>query len=850
MPELKNLFVQGKMNKDLDERLVPQGEYRDANNIDVSYSDGSNVGAIEPITGTVSVGVYTFDLTDAHCVGSVVDTENDKFYGLIYSPTVNLIVEYGPKDTPDARQVVLADTGSVLNFDPTRLITGINILDGILYFTDNYSEPKQVDIEYWKDLNNVSATVASGTAGNTTITLNEDISTKLQSLLDGGDNTVYVYGSGITQHATVTSISGTTLVVSSVSSTSAPGGTLMFSTLYTTPGLSEDRITVIKKSPLSAPTFNTLEPSLRGGNGTIGNTACTTAAVNFSTININGSVTGLVISTDGTASGDFANYQQDDIIALTYTYTDQYGVVQESIVRIEITETFSGSKTVDGILLTKTNNIINDTVSYTALLEEDDPLFELKFAKFAYRYKYTNGQYSSMSPFSLPAFIPGDYSYTAKEGFNTGMVNTVRQIILEGWITSPSSTNYEADIETIEVLYKDSVSNNIYIVDEVNKGQRIYVGNGTTTEFEVLNTDFNGDAPDTESGIEVYVNNVLIDNTNYTYPDTNPPLVVQGNKLTFTGNTGNTNELESGGAPKDGLEIKIIGVNFASTLEVKDEQIFKAIESNQLLRPFDSVPRKAKAQEVIANRLIYGNYQQNFNFIGTPIFTVNTGTRTDSLGQNLSLKSGRTYQVGITFKDEYGRETPVFTDKSGVIKIPYKNADLKQDFRVSTAVTPPTEATHYKYYIKEPSNPYYNIAASNLYEDKETGYLYLSFPSSEVNKVSEDDVLVLKKGTGDSPYKLTDKKFKVLSKLNDPPDFLAYKNEVVYSTNYLKFDIQYGQGIEQATKSPGRTPVPGHNTITIERAGRTSDDSSPNEIDSGFRDAITCLLYTSDAADD
>ena len=33
------------MNKDLDERLIPAGEYRDALNIEVSTSEASNVGA-------------------------------------------------------------------------------------------------------------------------------------------------------------------------------------------------------------------------------------------------------------------------------------------------------------------------------------------------------------------------------------------------------------------------------------------------------------------------------------------------------------------------------------------------------------------------------------------------------------------------------------------------------------------------------------------------------------------------------------------------------------------------------------------------------------------------------------
>ena len=33
MPELKNTFLEGKMNKDLDARLLKNGEYIDANNI-------------------------------------------------------------------------------------------------------------------------------------------------------------------------------------------------------------------------------------------------------------------------------------------------------------------------------------------------------------------------------------------------------------------------------------------------------------------------------------------------------------------------------------------------------------------------------------------------------------------------------------------------------------------------------------------------------------------------------------------------------------------------------------------------------------------------------------------------
>ena len=75
------------MNKDLDERLVPSGEYRDAMNIQVSTSEGSDVGAIENILGNE---IITSDpLVDAGsaCVGSVADEANDCLYYLVAGPS-------------------------------------------------------------------------------------------------------------------------------------------------------------------------------------------------------------------------------------------------------------------------------------------------------------------------------------------------------------------------------------------------------------------------------------------------------------------------------------------------------------------------------------------------------------------------------------------------------------------------------------------------------------------------------------------------------------------------------------------------------------------------------------------
>ena len=53
MPEIKHNFTGGKMNKDLDERLVKNGEYRDAMNIQVRTTDGGDSGSVQNIKGNV-----------------------------------------------------------------------------------------------------------------------------------------------------------------------------------------------------------------------------------------------------------------------------------------------------------------------------------------------------------------------------------------------------------------------------------------------------------------------------------------------------------------------------------------------------------------------------------------------------------------------------------------------------------------------------------------------------------------------------------------------------------------------------------------------------------------------------
>ena len=83
MPDIKHNFTGGKMNKDLDDRLIPNGEYRDAMNIQVQTSEGSEVGTIQNILGNNFGCDYTSPNfnnpvpTGSITVGSVSDEKND-----------------------------------------------------------------------------------------------------------------------------------------------------------------------------------------------------------------------------------------------------------------------------------------------------------------------------------------------------------------------------------------------------------------------------------------------------------------------------------------------------------------------------------------------------------------------------------------------------------------------------------------------------------------------------------------------------------------------------------------------------------------------------------------------------
>lgn len=142
-------FTAGVMNKSVDERLVPDGEYIDALNIRLNSTEGSGVGTVENALGNVKVTNLTHNNIPLHptavCIGAFEDGINETIYWFVHSPVdnVDMIVSYNEITTNLVYHVV---STSVLNFSRSNLITQVNKIEDLLFFTDGSNPPRKINV--------------------------------------------------------------------------------------------------------------------------------------------------------------------------------------------------------------------------------------------------------------------------------------------------------------------------------------------------------------------------------------------------------------------------------------------------------------------------------------------------------------------------------------------------------------------------------------------------------------------------------------------------------------------------------------------------------------------------------
>ena len=80
MPKLNNNFLKGKMNLDLDDKIIPKGEYREAGNISVTKSEGSDSGTVEQLKGFEKITNFSSDssLDGSAVIGAYFDNNKKR----------------------------------------------------------------------------------------------------------------------------------------------------------------------------------------------------------------------------------------------------------------------------------------------------------------------------------------------------------------------------------------------------------------------------------------------------------------------------------------------------------------------------------------------------------------------------------------------------------------------------------------------------------------------------------------------------------------------------------------------------------------------------------------------------
>ena len=463
MPEVRNLFTGSKMNKDLDERLLPQGEYRDGQNISVSKSEGPDEGVVENILGNSQYSNFNFR-SGTEIIGYYVDTNKDRIFifatnfsdsspdqlsnfpqgdlndpagGVILGSQCIIAYIEGPLTGGNPISGIIVQ-GNFLNFSKTHQMLGVDLIEDLLFFTDNRNQPRKINIE--------------------------------------------------------TAISNPTY--------------------YT----NEDHISVAKFAPFSPISFINQSTNMPTAKDTLSeylpaNSSAVVSSITSSVVQINYGTVDIDITNTTTR---FLNINKPE---LGYFKIDNiFGGPPSNSIQFEYPV---GSGSVGAAAMANANNTAASLIGpgnpafsagnvlqfeqlnpyYDANFSGDENYLKNKFVRFSYRFKYDDNEYSLMAPFSQPLFVPKQYGYfldsaydgtktrrdeknTAESGVLKLMENQITRADLI--INMPTGFNKTGNLATsgdrilqsqlasefkvsqVQILLKESDSNAIRVVDEVN----------------------------------------------------------------------------------------------------------------------------------------------------------------------------------------------------------------------------------------------------------------------------------------------------------------------------------------------------------------------------------------------
>ena len=859
MPQITNTFLKSKMNKDLDSRILPNGEYRDAQNLQISKSEGAEVGEFENIPGNTSLAyLYTgrngTDYT-GKIIGQCTDETNNNLY--IMSAGYNgdgrcprdLVVYADSTGVTNQTQIQIHDTagnvldpsvvgvqlgmvlwgdswngvpsgeggqgvdpvvtniniatdiitlsqsvsfantgiaqgdtinigfnntihrysidddtltllvrGAFLNFHQDFRIHAANLIDDLLFWTDNRNQPRKINVQNANPLALTSPThyvnedqisVAKYYPYETPLVLHQTI----REITAGAQDTVRK-GYSLTMADT------TNIQIGDIA-TGFPDqlDTELWNVIFIDPGVS---VTI----------YNNFKSG--GAGQTPGTYAGTTIPITFSNTTMKNSselrlARGFTstVSTAPAAIGagnpidivyNFDNTNSDQtpqptprigdyITSSTLTGPSGVGItladeviisevtlihpgntfgLPNSIVRLELTKNITINGASDDITISANPNY---NVNFTG----DPDLIEEKFVRFSYRFKYEDNEYSLAAPYTQICFIPKHDGYIGggKPEQLQDMTNIYDSTVVEWFTNKIDTVSLKIPLPDVEISAQATTTTAGVVVAGTAIALTITTGTINVGDVVISNTTGvtipKGTTVTEVQPLQIKLSNnvTLVNPTDFEFSLSPTTSLINNYKVT---------DIEVLYKESDALSTKILEtIPVTSTISSLVEEIpntitgtgtqsyynfdYKSIKPYRTLptreqnRVYDNVPVKALAQEISANRVIYGNFLQGHtppNNLNYEIFNSDKSVAYNNYAQypNHSLKQNRNYQAGFVLSDRYGRASSVIlssndtdpTKNGSTVYLPYKTwNDVGGPTSVIGTGVSPANTTIYKW---------------------------------------------------------------------------------------------------------------------------------------------------------
>ncbi len=693
MAESKKTFFPGRMNQDIDARLLPQGEYRQAINLLISRSEGATVGEFENVLGNTLVGDYIAPGIDIEIIGINVDERNNCIYVFATdynspdgdklaraSTAANCII--ARFDLQNGTPPVTIVQGYWLNFNQRFPINQTNLVDDLLFWTDNFNQPRRINVEsalgnpsFYQEESQVSVaqyypyealiplrrqtvtTVATGSDTLITLTAGND-QIRVGDFVTANDKTEIT--SSPIQNSTPPvrvveiinpGVNTEFRVAPAIQPGPIPSDVLIdFSrtTMENRSDLYLSNYSFQEVSLISSPTEIKIDNWVMGGFPRIGDRI-------------------INLTTPGNIPADL-RIKNFDFLLGTATNPVQCNMSRYSLIfdKPDNVDPVTGGALTGFTVGDEIAIAPNDT--YDSLFDGDTKFLDDKFVRFSYRFRFVDNEYSLTAPFSQIMFIPKQYGE-----FGLGQTNTLTD--------ARSNTTPIVGTGACAGINYDGTQIYNYYQDEKDAY--------TSTILEWFENDIDSielkiplptDVSATKNTIAYKtIENFKINKIDILYKESDSQAI----------------------KVLDTIDLSLVGENDIEIIDYNDDinglisryylrytytsnKPYKTLPEGQTTRVYDKVPIKAISQELISNRVVYGNFLQGMTPPESIEYTANW-TPKDLQTSDYSteypyhtIKQNRTYQVGFVLADYYGRQSDVILS----------TLDQTEDFKGSTVYVP------------------------------------------------------------------------------------------------------------------------------------------------------------------